>query len=77
MSETITIQDAQAHLTEVIADLVPGEEMLITQNGKPVAKLIAQGDQPRQARQPGSAKGKLTIHSEENDYLEDFKEYMP
>ncbi len=77
MSETITIQDAQAHLTEVIANLIPGSEMLITQDGKPVARLIAQCDQPRQPRQPGSARGKLIVHSEDDKHLEDFKEYMP
>lgn len=77
MSETITIQDAQAHLTDVIAKLNPGSEMVITQDGRPVAILIAQSDQQRQPRQPGSAKGKLVIHSENEEYLEDFKEYMP
>lgn len=28
-------------------------------------------------RQPGSAKGILAIISEDDDYLHDFKEYMP
>jgi len=28
-------------------------------------------------RRPGSAKGKLTILSEDDEHLQDFKEYMP
>jgi len=30
-----------------------------------------------QPRQKGSAKGKLTIHSEDNEHLEAFQDYMP
>lgn len=30
----------------------------------------------RQPRQPGSAKGKLIIHCEDDEHLKDFKEYL-
>jgi len=42
MSATISIEEAQAHLAELIARLVPGEELVITQGDRPVAKLIGQ-----------------------------------
>jgi prevent-host-death family protein len=42
MSATISIEEAQAHLGELIARLVPGEELVITQGDRPVAKLIGQ-----------------------------------
>lgn len=77
MLETITIQDAQAHLPELITRLIPGEEIVITQNERPVAKLISQSNCSRQPRQPGSAVGKLIIHADDDEHLEDFKEYMP
>ena len=31
----------------------------------------------QKSRRPGSAKGILTILSEDNEHLDDFKEYMP
>lgn len=40
MLETIILEDAQAHLAEIIAALSPEEDLFITQNGRPVAKLV-------------------------------------
>ena len=31
----------------------------------------------REVRQPGSAIGKLTIHAEDDEHLDDFVEYLP
>ena len=36
---TITIQEAQANLPELIHRLSPGDEVLITENNQPVARL--------------------------------------
>ncbi|OGG53971.1 MAG: antitoxin of toxin-antitoxin stability system [Candidatus Handelsmanbacteria bacterium RIFCSPLOWO2_12_FULL_64_10] len=77
MSTTVTLEEAQAHLAELVARLIPGEEVVITQDKQPVAKLIGQREARRQPRQPGSAKGKLLLLSEDEEYLKDFKEYMP
>jgi len=33
------IDDAQAHLRQIIAGLNPGEPLVITQNGEPVATV--------------------------------------
>ena len=72
---TITIEEAQATLLELIDRLAPGEEVIITRNQQPVAKLIGQQRPVRKPRRPGSAKGKLVILTEEDAHLEDFKEY--
>jgi len=77
MPDTVTLEEAQAHLAEVIAKLDPGEEVVITQDEQPVAKLVKQEPAKRQPRQPGSAKGKLIIHTDDDEHLADFKEYMP
>jgi prevent-host-death family protein len=77
MLETVTLQEAQAHLADLIAKLTPGTELVITQNDRPVAKLVGPPPTPRQPRQPGSAKGKLIIHAEDEEHLNDFREYMP
>jgi antitoxin (DNA-binding transcriptional repressor) of toxin-antitoxin stability system len=77
MSTTVTIEEAQAHLAELVSKLTPGEEIVITENDQPVAKLTGQHAPARQPRQPGSAKGKLIILADDEEHLEDFKEYMP
>ncbi len=40
MSATITIEEARAHLAELISKLAPGEEVVITDNQQPVARLL-------------------------------------
>lgn len=77
MSATVTIEEAQAHLTELIEKMEPGEELVITKNQQPVARLIAQPDTARRPRQPGSAKGRIIIHADDEEHLDDFREYMP
>ena len=74
---TVTIEEAQATLLALIDRLAPGEEITITRNQQPVAKLVGQQRPIRKPRQPGSAKGKLVILTEDDTHLEDFKEYMP
>jgi antitoxin (DNA-binding transcriptional repressor) of toxin-antitoxin stability system len=76
MMSTVTIEEAQATLPEIIDKLEPGEELIITRNDQPIAKLVGQRRPVRKPRQPGSAKGKLIILAEDDEHLEDFKEYM-
>jgi antitoxin (DNA-binding transcriptional repressor) of toxin-antitoxin stability system len=73
----VTIGEAQTKLPEIIDKLAPGEELIITRNDQPVAKLVGQQPPTRKPRQPGSAKGKLIILAEDDEHLENFKEYMP
>jgi prevent-host-death family protein len=76
MSTTLPLEEAQARLPELIEHLAPGDEIVITQKGQPVAKLI--GNRPaRKPRQPGNCAGMLTIAQEDDEHLEHFKEYMP
>ena len=76
MSATITMEEAQAHLKELIGNLAPGEELVITEGQRPVAKIVGQGVSARKPRRPGSAKGKLVILKEDDEHLKDFEEYM-
>ena len=59
MSTTIPIDEAQAKLKELIHQLTPGEELIITENEHPVAKLVSEQPKlPLMSRPgPGSAKG--------------------
>jgi len=38
---TITLEDAQARLAEIIEKLLPGEELVITKDDRAVARLSA------------------------------------
>ena len=77
MLPSISLEEAQAKLPEIIGKLGPGEEVVITKDDQPVAKWISQQRAARQPRQSGSAKGILVINVEDEEHLEDFKEYMP
>lgn len=75
---TMTIQEAQAKLSEAIRRLAPGDEILITENGLPVARLLPTPERrPAASRQLGSMKGSVLYMAPDFDaLLEDFKEYM-
>ncbi len=73
----MTLEAAQAHLSELIAQLQPGEYLVITRNEQPVARLVAEQPQKRKPRQSGLAKGMLTILADDDEHLKDFEEYMP
>ena len=72
----ITLEEAQTRLPELIAKLIPGEDIIITMNDHPVARLSGIPQPVREPRQPGSAIGKLIILAEDDEHLEDFREYM-
>lgn len=72
---TVTIQEAQARLAELIAHLAPGEQIQITDHDQPVARLVAEAPTGAQPRRPGSAVGKLEILSDDDEHLDDFHEY--
>ncbi len=75
---TVTLEDAQARLPELIAQLHPGEEIVITREQKPVARLIgAAKPEEKPRRRAGSLKGSVLYMAPDfDDPLEDFKEYM-
>lgn len=74
---TVTLNEAQAHLPGLIHGLSPGEEVVVTENGAPVATITGAKPAIAEKRVPGLWKGKLTILSDDNDHLADFAEYMP
>ena len=73
----VTIQEAQAKLVDLIHKLAPVEEVVITENNQPVAKLVSEKPPLRQRPGPGLCKGMITIVADDEEHLEDFKEYMP
>ena len=80
---TISIEEAQTKLGELIHSLTPGEEVVITENDRPVATLALprqtrQPDEAGMARQPrelGKMKGTVLSMEHFDDPLEEFEEY--
>jgi antitoxin (DNA-binding transcriptional repressor) of toxin-antitoxin stability system len=73
---TITIEDAQAKLPELIGGLSNGEELVITQDGEPVATLT-RSERKQWPCKAGSAKDKILWIAPDFDApLEEFQEYM-
>lgn len=79
MSATITVEEAQTTLKELIHQLAPGEEVIITENQRPIAKLVSEQPKPPNPPRPGPGlcKGEILYMAPDFDApLEDFKEYM-
>jgi len=65
--DKITIEEAQAHLVELIEKLPAGHEIVITRNNQPIAQLVSlRSAEPHPV--PGRCKGMLTIVSENDDH---------
>lgn len=73
MTAAITMEEAQARLKELIENLPPGGEVVITENKKAVAKLVRERP-PRPA--PGLGKGSIIYMAPDFDEpLDEFQEY--
>ena len=73
---TVTIQEAQATLVDLIHQLPPGEEVVITENNQVVAKLARTEPSQNWPCKAGSARGKIWMASDFDAPVDDFKEYM-
>jgi antitoxin (DNA-binding transcriptional repressor) of toxin-antitoxin stability system len=77
MSTTLAVEELQLSLAELLDQLQPGDEIILTRNQQPVAKLIGEQPKPQKRREPGLCKGMITIVADDEEHLNDFAEYMP
>ncbi|MCY2991826.1 MAG: hypothetical protein NTY19_28710, partial [Planctomycetota bacterium] len=70
MSTIVTMTEAHAKLPELVAHLTGGEELIITQDDQPVARLVRHDPPTRRPRQPGNCKGMITLLVEDDEHLE-------
>ena len=73
---TLTIDEVQARLPQIIDELLPGEELVITRGDQPVARLLP-AELPKGVPIYGRGKGMLVEYIDDDDHLQDFAEYMP
>ena len=74
---SLTVQEAQAKVSELIHNLQPGDEVVITENDEPVARLVSAAELQQTPRRPGTLRGTVRYMAPDFDApLDDFKEYM-
>ena len=64
----VNLHEAKTHLSRLLERVATGEEVVITDAGTPVAKLVPVKTHPRN-RALGSAKGEFTVPDDFNDLL--------
>lgn len=73
---TVTLEHAQKHLPQLIEQLQPGDEIIITRDNSPVAKLTGHGKANGAPRRPGTLRGTVLYMAPDfNAPLDEFKEY--
>jgi antitoxin (DNA-binding transcriptional repressor) of toxin-antitoxin stability system len=75
---SLSIQEAQAKLPDLVHGLTFGEEVVIIENDQPVARIVPAAGQPqRSPRRPGTLRGTVLYMAPDFDApLEEFKEYV-
>jgi antitoxin (DNA-binding transcriptional repressor) of toxin-antitoxin stability system len=79
MQTTMAVEDIKQSLPELLDSLTPGDEIILTRNQQPVARLVSEAPKPRPKQRPGPGlcKGMITYIAPDFDApLEDMKEYM-
>ncbi|MBX3421799.1 MAG: hypothetical protein KF752_09625 [Pirellulaceae bacterium] len=76
MTNTVSLQEAEQRLRELLKELHSGDELVITENDIPIAKLTVRQPLPKLPRIPGLGKGIITVVADDDDHLQDFSEYM-
>jgi antitoxin (DNA-binding transcriptional repressor) of toxin-antitoxin stability system len=77
MVRMIPIQEASAHLAELVRALEPGDQIVLTDGTRRVGRIVPE-PLPQTQRQAGVCKGMLEIIDDEEDaILDHFRDYVP
>ncbi len=69
-AKTVTIEEAQSHLGELIDKANAGDEVILAKGGEPVAKIVALPRPSKEKRVFGEYRGRIRMS-------EDFDEPLP
>ncbi|MDA0839363.1 MAG: DUF2281 domain-containing protein [Planctomycetota bacterium] len=74
---SVSIEEAQERLPELLHQLNPGDELTITEDDRPLAKIVAAKHARSERRLSGVLKGSVRFMADDFDApLDDFKDYM-
>ena len=79
MQTTMAVEEIKVTLPELLDRLSPGDEVILTRNHQPVAKLVSEAPKPLPTKRPGPGlvKDMITFIAPDFDApLEEMKEYM-
>ena len=77
MQTIMEVEDIEMTLPQLLDHLTPGDEVILTRNHLPVAKLVSESAKPAKRPPPGLGKGSiLFIAPDFDEPLEEMKEYM-
>jgi antitoxin (DNA-binding transcriptional repressor) of toxin-antitoxin stability system len=75
--QSIPVETAEGHLSEIVESLSPGEEVVLTRDDKPVATLRSAAPTPKTPRF-GTMKGSILYIAPDFDAIpEGFEDYLP
>jgi antitoxin (DNA-binding transcriptional repressor) of toxin-antitoxin stability system len=69
-AKTVTIEEAQQHLPELVESIGQGDEVLLAKKGEPIAKIVALPRAQKERRVFGEYRGRIHMS-------EDFDEPLP
>ncbi len=73
-AHTVEVKQAQSRLEELVGQVARGEEVILMQEARPVAKIISLAPQSAR-RRFGSAKGLIHMRDDFDESVEDFRTY--
>jgi antitoxin (DNA-binding transcriptional repressor) of toxin-antitoxin stability system len=73
MQTTMAVEDIKVTLPELLDSLTPGDEVILTRNHQPVAKLVTGLPRRRDPRKAGNCVGMVRIVADDDEHLEDFR----
>ena len=76
MTHTVTLREAEQRLRELLSELRMGDELVITENDVPIARVTINDQLKKTTRVPGLGKGIITVVADDAEHLQDFSEYM-
>jgi prevent-host-death family protein len=64
MASAVNVHEAKTRFSKLLKRVQLGEEIVIAKAGRPVARLAPLARPPLARRQPGSAKGRVTVNAD-------------
>jgi antitoxin (DNA-binding transcriptional repressor) of toxin-antitoxin stability system len=76
MHFTVALEEIRVSLAELRESLTAGDEVILTRDQQPVARLVSELPKPRQPRKAGNCIGMIKIVADDEEHLADFAEYI-
>jgi len=71
MTQTVSVDEAQHKLPDLVAQALAGNEVVITEHGTPVARLVPVMTRSKKKRVPGLNRGTISTSEDFDDPLPD------